>query len=513
VSSNSTTTPDYGRLRNFWQAKSDASEVAPQGDSPSVNGVKKSSSKLSALAAKYSGGSITPPSSNSDTSESSVHITVSNSSPDTEEEMAAPSFLEYDQEIVGGNLAEFLQLSEKLGGEVAEHAALVRKAFDAQRRFLAIATQHAKPSDAVLQNLLTDTANAINEIQQYREKRRASPVFNHLSAVSESIPALAWVTIAPTPAPYIKEMNDAGQFYTNRVLKDFKEKPGHAEWARSWVALLSTLQTHVRKNHTTGLVWGKQPYAGGAVPPPPAGGPPPPPPPPAFDLNMEGLEVSDERAALFAALNRGDDVTKGLKKVTADMQTHKNPNLRAGGAVSAGAAPATNGSVGKKPAAPVAKPPKLALEGKKWVVEHQVGQKALKIENVEMNQVIYAFACKDSVLTIKGKMNSITLDSCVKTAIVFDNLVASVEFVNCRDCQMQVMGTVPTITIDKTDGLQMFLSKESLAVEIVSAKSSALNVMVPQANGDFAEWPVPEQFKTTIGPKGLMTTASETLGV
>ena len=42
----------------------------------------------------------------------------------------APSFLEFDQDIVGGNLAEYLQLSQKLGGEVAEHAALVRKAFE-----------------------------------------------------------------------------------------------------------------------------------------------------------------------------------------------------------------------------------------------------------------------------------------------------------------------------------------------------------------------------------------------
>ena len=67
--------------------------------------------------------------------------------------------------------------------------------YSAQRSFLAVATAHAKPSDAEFQKLLTDTANAINEIQQFREKRRASPVFNHLSAVSESIPALAWVTI------------------------------------------------------------------------------------------------------------------------------------------------------------------------------------------------------------------------------------------------------------------------------------------------------------------------------
>lgn len=34
------------------------------------------------------------------------------------------------------------------------------------------------------------------------------------------------------------------------------------------------------------------------------------------------------RQALFAELNKGDAITSGLKKVTADMQTHKNPQLR-----------------------------------------------------------------------------------------------------------------------------------------------------------------------------------------
>lgn len=29
---------------------------------------------------------------------------------------------------------------------------------------------------------------------------------------------------APKPGPYVKEMQDAAQFYTNRVLKDYKEK-------------------------------------------------------------------------------------------------------------------------------------------------------------------------------------------------------------------------------------------------------------------------------------------------
>jgi adenylyl cyclase-associated protein len=42
--------------------------------------------------------------------------------------------------------------------------------------------------------------------------------------VSESIGALGWIAISPAPAPYVKEMIDAAQFYTNRVLKDYKEK-------------------------------------------------------------------------------------------------------------------------------------------------------------------------------------------------------------------------------------------------------------------------------------------------
>ena len=70
--------------------------------------------------------------------------------------------------------------------------------YSAQKRFLAVATAHTKPNNAGVQKLLTDTANAINEIQQFREERRASAVFNHLTAVSESVPALDWVNEVST---------------------------------------------------------------------------------------------------------------------------------------------------------------------------------------------------------------------------------------------------------------------------------------------------------------------------
>lgn len=50
---------------------------------------------------------------------------------------------------------------------------------------------------------------------------------------------------------------------------------------------------------------------------------------------------------------------------------------------------------------------------------------------------------------------------------------------------LQVLGKVPTVSIDKTDGCQIYLSPESLDVEIVSSKSSEMNVLVPKGNGDY----------------------------
>jgi len=421
------------------------------------------------------------------------------------------------QDIVAGPLAQWLTLSSKIGGDVATQADFVRKAFDAQTQFITLATESGKPSDADLPRLLQPTSEQINNIQTFREKNRTSKLFNHLSAISESIPALGWVCVSPTPGPHVKEMNDAGQFYTNRVLKEWKEKdPTHVEWCRSWVQTLSELQAYIKQYHTTGLVWsGKgaaKPAAGGVPPPPP--GPLPPPPPPIGDLSISnGAGAGDDRSALFAQINQGADITKSLKKVTPDMQTHKNTALRSGPAPYKAPQPFVAGSP-KPYSAPSTddKPPVFNRDGKKWLIEYHKNNPNLIVENAEMNNVVYMFKCTNSTLQVKGKINSVVMDSCKKCSIVFDSLVSSVEFVNCQSVQMQVLGKVPTISIDKTDGCQMYLSKDSMDVEIVSSKSSEMNVMIPQANGDYAEQPIPEQFKTTVKGTSLSTICVESLG-
>lgn len=67
------------------------------------------------------------------------------------------------------------------------------------------------------------------------------------------------------------------------------------------------------------------------------------------------------------------------------------------------------------------------------------------------------------------------------------------------------MESVPTITIDFTDGVELYLGKQSLNVEIISSKSSSINVSVPAPNGDYVSFQnkakkncVKQTMKTTI---------------
>ena len=54
------------------------------------------------------------------------------------------------------------------------------------------------------------------------------------------------------------------------------------------------------------------PAAGPPPPPPPGAGPPPPPPPVAAPAAGGGDGGDSDRSALFAQLNQGTDITKGL---------------------------------------------------------------------------------------------------------------------------------------------------------------------------------------------------------
>ncbi|BGP37912.1 suppressor of rasval19 [Rhodotorula kratochvilovae] len=455
--------------------------------------------------------------------------------PPKEAQKQAPA-VEAFQELVDGPLTQYITLSKALGGLIEQQSQQVANAFLAQKDFVALAAACTKLSASApqYQALIGPTQTALLAVIDIKEKNRASKESNQLTVVSEGIPALGWVTLDAKPGPYVGEFKDSAMFWVNRVIKEHKESnPKQVEWARSFVALLEELRKYIMQYHTTGLAWnpkGADPTtykpssasaspASGAPPPPPPPppAPAPPPPPPAGGAPAPSSSSSaasgGDMSAVFSQLNQGEGVTKGLKKVDKSEMTHKNPELRASGAVPS--------SLGKGPAKPPKptqmqkKPAKTELDGNKWNIENHENEQSIVIENTEINQTVNVFNVKGSIIQVKGKVNAISLVNCPKTSILVESTVSSLSVSNSPSFTVQILGKVPTILLDGNDGGQVYLSRGSLACEIISAKCSALNVSLPvegEEDGIFEEKAVPEQFKTVVKDGKLVTSVVEHSG-
>ena len=105
-------------------------------------------------------------------------------------------------------------------------SAAVLRAFAAQRKFLIVTTKAKKPDiqSPVYMEILKELQSMMGSVNDIREANRASPLFTHLTTVSEGITVLAWINIEPKPADYVTDVLDSAKFYGNRIIKEYKEK-------------------------------------------------------------------------------------------------------------------------------------------------------------------------------------------------------------------------------------------------------------------------------------------------
>jgi adenylyl cyclase-associated protein len=373
------------------------------------------------------------------------------------------------------------------------------------------------PNDGMNYPPVNSIREAIEKITEIKQNRKATPTqLSHLACVADGVPALGWILVAPKPTPYIVEMKDAAQFYGNRVLRDFKDKePIHVQWVKAWIGTLLDLSEYVKEWHTTGLVFnslktssefssclgnGLSNATKGAAPAPPsAPGPPPPPPPPKFDGPATHTAApAGDMSSVFSQLNVGSSVTSGLRKVDNSQMTHKNPSLRASGVIKATDSPSkpensVTADVKKKKLEP-----KMTLEGNKWIIENFENKHDIRVTDVSLKTVVYLYGCSNCTIQVDGKINSFAVDNCKKVGVVIDSVVSTLDIVNGKGIQIQVNGHISTIAVDNSDGVTLFLSEKAFEAEILTAKSTEVNVMIPAAKegGDMRELPIPEQFKT-----------------
>ncbi|XP_051137205.1 cyclase-associated protein 1 [Andrographis paniculata] len=417
---------------------------------------------------------------------------------------ADPSIVAFE-DLISEYVQRVTTAGEKIGGQVLDVSKIIAEAFSVQKELLVKVKETQKPDMAGLVEFLKPLNEVMAKASALSEGRR-SDYFHHLKTGADSLSALAWIAYTgkdcgmSMPIAHVEESWQMAEFYCNKILVEYRNKDAnHVEWAKALKELyIPGLRDYVKSHYPLGPVWsmtGKKAAPAPAKAPAPAA-PAPPPPPPASLFTSETSQPSSSRpkegmSAVFQEINSGKPVTSGLRKVTDDMKT-KNRADRSGVVTLS-----EKEGRAASPAFSKAGPPKLELQmGRKWVVENQIGRSNLVIDDCDAKQSVYVYGCKNSVLQIQGKVNNITVDKCTKMGVVFKDVVAACEIVNCNGVEVQCQGSAPTISVDNTSGCQLYLSKDSLATSITTAKSSETNVLVPGSDpdGDWVEHALPQQY-------------------
>ncbi|KAG8626530.1 hypothetical protein KVT40_005475 [Elsinoe batatas] len=441
-------------------------------------------------------------------------------------------------ELTEGPLAKYVDSGKDLDQTIADQALSLATAFKAQQRYLLIATKAKKPDmkSAPFGELISSLQHALGAVNDIKDSNRGSPFKDHLNMVSEGTSALLWI-FETKPADYIGECIGGVQMFGNRILKEYKEKdPNHVAYAQAYVGLWKGLQEYVKKHYAQGVQWnssgvdlpealkgGDETPASNSAPLPPP--PPPPPPMPVLDAFPAPPKPKSggDMGAVFDQLNKGESVTAGLKKVDKSQMTHKNPSLRASGAVPE-RTKSSDSLSSQRSKGPNTKPKpesmrtkkegKKELDGNKWYIENFDSPSApIEIE-VEQNHSILISRCKNTTIILKGKANAVSIDNSSRTNLVLDSLISSVDVVKCPNFALQVLGALPTVMLDQVDGASIYLGKDSLHTEVYTSKCSSININLPPPTeaDDYKEVPLPEQIRTFVKDGKLVSEIVEHSG-
>ena len=388
-------------------------------------------------------------------------------------------------------LDPFVSACNKLGGDAVVAGDLIKEAWTEMRIFLLRATACKEPPQAALPVLLTPVFDKVKALDKAIKRNEWE---KHLKTCKEGCQSLNWLAVKPCPCDIITSYIEGQDYWANAIRKDFKGVDDQIAFCNTFKALLNNLNAYVKEFHTTGTSWNPRgvnvsEYSASSGASAPAAAPAPAPATAPVAAPKPAVAAPAPTANLFAALNKGGDITAGLKTVTKDMQTWREEFKGKDAPVAAPVAPKKVAA----PAAPVTKgPPKLEKQNAKWTVENQVEPVTIQIE--EMKETVYIYGCVGSTITVIGKCKSIILDACKKTNIVFDSIMASCEIVNSQRINVYIKDKASAVAIDKTDGIVVHLPRSSLDTEIVASKSSEMNISWPDENGDILERPIPEQY-------------------
>lgn len=394
-------------------------------------------------------------------------------------------------------LDPFVASCNKLGGDAATVGGHIQGAWTEMRSFLLMASACKEPPQNSLPPLLAGVARKMKDIAACVNRNEWE---KHTKTCAEGVQCLNWLCVKPAPRDFIESYVGGSDYWANNIRKEYRTtNPDQIAFCDTFKALIVELMAYVKEHHTTGVSWNPKgidvsAYNGAA---PAAASAAAKPAPAAATTKPAG------GADLFSALNKEGAITSGLKKVSKDQQTWRSE-------FKADAAPVVkNAPVAPKPTVNVVKgPARLEFEKgpKKWAVENQTSEVTVTIGDLKEN--VYVYGCAGATINVVGKCKSIILDSCKKTRLNFDAVMASCEVVNCQRIHIECREKAPSVAVDKTDGVIVQLPASSLDTSVVASKSSEMNIQWTDAtSGELVERPIPEQYVHRIKLENSSITA------
>jgi adenylyl cyclase-associated protein len=138
----------------------------------------------------------------------------------------------------------FLDLSIQLREEdLLAQMELLKLVVQEQKEFLRMTTTKVQPSDKqLIQDMAKPVSVCLMPLLEFAGQHRSSSLFHHFSAISEGSLAFNWVFVvshemrdfaklsefsvikSPAPASFIGDTRESAQYFTNRVLQEFKSR-------------------------------------------------------------------------------------------------------------------------------------------------------------------------------------------------------------------------------------------------------------------------------------------------
>eukprot|EP00036_Acanthoecidae_sp_10tr_P007722 CAMPEP_0182920620 /NCGR_PEP_ID=MMETSP0105_2-20130417/3602_1 /TAXON_ID=81532 ORGANISM="Acanthoeca-like sp., Strain 10tr" /NCGR_SAMPLE_ID=MMETSP0105_2 /ASSEMBLY_ACC=CAM_ASM_000205 /LENGTH=169 /DNA_ID=CAMNT_0025058047 /DNA_START=33 /DNA_END=542 /DNA_ORIENTATION=- len=124
-------------------------------------------------------------------------------------------------------------------------------------------------------------------------------------------------------------------------------------------------------------------------------------------------------------------------------------------------------------------------------------------DGVTLKHGIFVGKCTGQGLAIvvKGKIKNLTVSGCDSIGVVVDQVVTTVEVINCKKVSVQATEQAGSWVVDKSDRTTIYAPEKSIKdkLVLVSCMSTSTNVMHPDEKGeDTVENPVPDQIQSVF---------------